>query len=86
MLGEYAMESLLPLSIVSLVFGGTLIGFFLTKSPGFGKYTTSLLLLILVAYVAASAFSIGKIEWPSLANLLFAIAGYAGGLVSPKNE
>jgi hypothetical protein len=80
------MENIGPIVIVALIFGGTLIGFFTTKSSGFGKYTTSLLLLILVTFVASIAFVLGKIEWTSLGNLLFAVAGYAGGLVSPKTE
>ncbi len=83
------MESLLPLIpliVVTAIFAVSLWGFFRTKSPGFGRYTTSLLLLILVLFVAAVAFAGGEIEWPSLANLLFAIAGYAGGLVTPKVE
>jgi hypothetical protein len=75
-----------PLIAVVIVFGGTLVGFFATKTSGFGKYTTSLLLLILVIFVGSVALATGKIEWPSLANLLFAVAGYAGGLVSPKTE
>lgn len=81
-----AIVQFIPLAAVVLVYGGAIFGFFRTKTNGFGKYTSGLLLLILVTFTGAVALAIGKIEWPSLANLLFAIAGYAGGLVSPKNE
>ena len=80
------METFGTLVALTLVFGGTLLGFFVTKASGFGKYTTSLLLLILVLFVGAFAFVSGKTEWPELANLLFAIAGFAGGLITPKAE
>ena len=70
--------------LVFLVFGGSILGIFWTKTPGFGKYTTSALVLALVLFVAALALVLGKVEWTPLANLLFAIAGYAGGLATAK--
>ena len=78
------VEQYLFPSLVVVVFGATLWGFFKTKKEGFGKHTSGLLVLILVTFVGAFALSIGKIEWPSLANLLFAIAGFGGGMVSDK--
>ncbi len=30
------------------------------------------------------AFVLGKVEWQPLSNLLFAIAGFAGGLITAK--
>ncbi|KAB7740556.1 hypothetical protein F2P47_08495 [Parvibaculum sedimenti] len=75
-----------PIALTFLIFAGSLLGFFCSKNKGFGKYTTSLLLLILVLFVGAVAFVTGKIDWPNLGNLLFAIAGYAGGLVTPKDD
>lgn len=75
-----------PIISISLIFGGSLVGFFCTKTRGFGKFTSSLLLLILVLFVTAIAFSANKLEWTNVSNLLFAIAGYAGGLVTPKEE
>jgi hypothetical protein len=78
------MEQYLGPASVVLVFGGALIGFFVTKTAGFGKHTSGLLILMLVTFVGAFALSIGKIEWPSLANLLFAVAGFGGGIVSDK--
>jgi len=71
---------------VVLVFGGALYGFFKTKSDGFGKYTLSVLILTLVLFVASLAFALGKLELNPLANVLFAVAGYAGGLLTGKSE
>ena len=71
---------------VTVIFGGSLIGIFWTKTPGFGRYTTSVLVLALVLYVASIAFFLGKVEWQPLFNLLFAIAGFAGGLITAKKE
>ncbi len=64
---------------------GTLIGFFVTKTPGFGKYTTSALLLILVVTISALLYAGGKIEGETMANIIFAVFGFAGGLFTGKN-
>ena len=69
---------------VVLLFGGSIFGIFKTKTAGFGRYTTSALVLTLVLFVAALAFVLGRVEWAPLANLLFAIAGFAGGLITAK--
>ena len=67
---------------VVLVFGGSIYGIFKTKTAGFGKYTTSALVLTLVLFVAALAFIFGTIKSTPLMNLLFAVAGFAGGLIT----
>jgi Ca2+/Na+ antiporter len=72
----------IPLGVVTLIFGGALIGFFKKMQRGFGPYNTSVLLLLLVLFIASLAFVDGKIEWPSVSGLLLAVAGFAGGLVS----
>lgn len=74
------------LGAMVVIFGGSIIGIFLTKTPGFGRYTTCVLILALVLFVASLAFTLGKVEWHPLANLLFAIAGFAGGLITAKQE
>jgi hypothetical protein len=61
-----------------------IIGIFRTKTPGFGKYTTSALLLTLILFVAAMALVQGKVEWTPMANILFAVAGFAGGLIAAR--
>ncbi len=67
--------------LVSVIFGGSILGVFLTKTEGFGKYTTSVLLLMLVLYAAVLSFILGKIDVQPFSSILFAVAGYAGGLV-----
>ena len=78
-------ETLLPI-IIALLGAGTLSGIFYTKTPGFGKYTTSVILLTLVFVVSAVLLASGKIEPPMFANIAFAVAGFAGGLVTAKSE
>lgn len=77
------MENYIQLGVL-IVFGITIIGIFCTKTKGFGKYTTSTLIFTLVLFVAAVAFVSGRVEWAPLANLLFAVAGFAGGLITAK--
>jgi uncharacterized protein YebE (UPF0316 family) len=72
------------IAAVFLIFAGSLWGIFTTKTEGFGKYTTSALVLTLVLFVAALAFVLGKVEWTPLANLLFAVVGFADGLITAK--
>jgi len=71
--------------IVTVVFAGTLIGFFIRMSRGFGPHNTSTLVLILVLFVAVLGFVTGKFQ-DQMTNLLFAVAGYAGGLFSGKDD
>lgn len=75
------------LSIGIFILGaGALLGFFVTKSEGFGKYTTSALLLILVVTISALLYVGGKIEGETMANIIFAVFGFAGGLFTGKNN
>ena len=69
---------------VAVVFALVLIGFFLTKTKGFGKYTTATLLLILVLFIASVGFFQGKVDGASFCNLLAAVAGFAGGLFTAR--
>ena len=69
---------------VVVVFVIALVGIFWTKTQGFGKYTTSTLILTLVLFVASIAFVTQRVEWEPLANILFAVAGFAGGLITSK--
>lgn len=83
------MDGPTTISVVSVlclaaVFAYALKRFFDTKKGGFGEYTTALPILILILFIAAIAFAIRVVDWPTLANLLFAIAGFAGGLLAPK--
>jgi NhaP-type Na+/H+ or K+/H+ antiporter len=72
--------------MISLIFAGTLFGVFKTKTQGFGKYTTSTLVLVLVLFVGSISLALGKVEWQPLSSLLLAVAGYAGGLVAGARD
>ena len=78
-------EVVLLLGLFSLALT-VLIGFFKTKSQGFGRFSTSLLLLTAVFFVAAMLLSAGKIEAALFGHIAFAIAGFAGGLFTGRSE
>lgn len=71
---------------IFVIGAGALLGFFMTKTEGFGKYTTSALLLILVVTLSALLYVGGKIESETMANIIFAVFGFAGGLFTGKNS
>jgi hypothetical protein len=59
------IRNIVPLGVL-IVFGGTIIGIFRSKTPGFGKYTTSALILTLILFVAAMALvEIAGCGWPA---------------------
>lgn len=68
--------------VLAVVFVAALVGIFLTKTPGFGRYTTSALILVLVLFVGALFSLVGKVDSSAFINLLFAVAGYGGGLIT----
>lgn len=72
---------LLAIFIVGMV---SLIGFFVTKTKGFGRFATSTFLLLLVVVVSALLFAAEKLEAPVLANIFFAVIGFAGGLFTAR--
>ena len=81
------MESFHLEAYVVFVFVVALVGFFFTKMRGFGRYTTSLLVLIMVLFAATVVIIVGKTDYlTSMVNLMFAIAGYAGGLISSNED
>ena len=63
---------------------GSVFGIFKTKTPGFGRYSTSVLLLTLVLVVSAMLLLADKISSTVFVNVAFAITGFAGGLVTAK--
>lgn len=80
------MDGALIVGATTVVIGGSIVGFFVTKNKGFGRFTAAVLILMLVLYVACVAFAMGHMEMVPLVNLLFAMAGYAGGLLSLGKE
>ena len=57
-----------------------LIGFFITKTKGFGRFATSSFLLLLVIIISSLLFAANKLDGQILANIFFAVTGFAGGL------
>jgi len=71
--------------IIFIIGAGALFGFFKTKTEGFGRFTTSVLLIIVVVTIASLLYAGGKLEGNVMANVLFAVFGFAGGLFTSKN-
>ena len=69
---------------VSIIGAIALIGFFRTKTEGYGKYTTSALVLLVLLVLTALLFASGKLDGYLLSNVFLAVAGFAGGLVAGK--
>lgn len=63
----------------------SLLGFFFTKTKGFGRYATSTLLLVLVISLATLLFSVDKLEEQIIGNIFFAAIGFAAGLFTNKD-
>jgi hypothetical protein len=63
-----------------------IIGILVTKTPGWGRYSSSVLILALALFVAANFLVIGKLEASIFANIVFAVVGYAGGVINGKKE
>ena len=61
-----------------------LIGFFVTKTKGFGRFATSTFLLLAVVVISAMLYAAGKLDAQVLANIFFAVIGFAGGLFTGK--
>ena len=70
---------------IFVIGAGSLVGFFATKTEGFGRFTTSVLLIIVVVTIASLLYVGGKLDGNVMANVLFAVFGFAGGLFTSKN-
>ena len=77
-------SEVLLLASVFLLGAIGLIGFFKTKSSGFGKYTTSILVLLMVLILSTLLFASGRLESTYYTNILMALVGFAGGLINAK--
>lgn len=74
------------LVVVLLISGGAIVGIIKTKTRGWGRFSTSVLLLTLVLFTTTIALVSGRMQLPEVANLLFAVAGFGGGLLTGKDE
>ncbi|HUW49556.1 MAG TPA: hypothetical protein VMV75_00925 [Sulfuricella sp.] len=61
-----------------------LLGFFITKTKGFGRFATSTFLLLLVVVLSGLLYAANKLDCQVLANIFFAVIGFAGGLFTGK--
>lgn len=68
--------------VVGLV---ALLGFFITKTKGFGRFATSTFLILLVAVISSLLYVGGKFEAQTMANIFFAVIGFAGGLFTRES-
>lgn len=62
-----------------------LIGFFVTKANGFGKYTTSTLILLVSLVLCALLYAGDHLDAQLFGHALMAIIGFAGGLIVAKD-
>lgn len=74
---------LLAVFIVGVI---ALIGFFVTKTKGFGRFATSSFLLLLVVIISTLLYAANRLDGQILANILFAVIGFSGGLFTGKAE
>lgn len=47
---------------IFIIGAGSLLGFFKTKKEGFGQFTTSVLLIIIVVTIASLMYAAGELE------------------------
>ena len=71
---------------IFIIGAGSLVGFFKTKTSGFGRFTTSVLLILVVITIASLLYVSGKLDSQVMANILFAVFGFAGGLFTSKDS
>lgn len=64
----------------------SLIGFFVTKTKGFGRFATSSLLLLLVVIISSLLYTADRLDGQVLLNIFFAVIGFSGGLFTGKSE
>ncbi|MCB1560873.1 MAG: hypothetical protein KDI75_07240 [Xanthomonadales bacterium] len=64
----------------------SLIGYFWTKTKGFGRYNSSVLTVILAICFGAIGLVSGLLPGQAFAGLLMAAVGFAGGMVVGKEQ
>ena len=78
-LNAWVMVAVVALCAVAL------IGFFATKTKGFGRFATSTLLLLVVVVISTVLYVGNRLDAQVLVNILFAVIGFAGGLFTGKD-
>lgn len=62
------------------------LGFFITKKPGFGRYATSSLVIIAVLAFSCLLFASGKLDEKIISNIFFSALGFAAGLFTSRES
>ncbi len=73
-------------TILSCVFLLVLCGFFKTKTPGFGRFTTSTLLITLALMVASVGFIFEGVSGDDITKIVIMVIGFSGGLLARKDK
>jgi len=73
--------ALICFTIISLAL---LVGIFITKTGGFGRFSTSVLLLTAALIATTFCRLLDLVDSSLFGNIVFAIVGFAGGLISNK--
>jgi hypothetical protein len=63
-----------------------LIGFFITKTEGYGRFATSTFLILIAIIVSSLLCSARKLDGQIMANIIFSVIGFAGGLFTGKDN
>lgn len=79
-------QNITLLITISFLGAVALIGFFWTKTDGFGKYNTCTLILLVVLILSALLFAANRFSADLFANAVMAIIGFAGGLVVARDK
>jgi len=66
--------------IISIIGISVLIGFFKTKTNGFGRFTIATLLILLVLIFTSLLYVNSLLDKDIVANVFFTIMGFSGGL------
>ena len=74
---------MLGIFVIGLI---ALIGFFMTKTKGYGCFATSTFLILIVLFVSSLMHAADKLETQIIGNILFAVIGFAGGLFTRKEN
>ncbi|WP_297142365.1 hypothetical protein [Thermomonas sp.] len=74
------------LLVVTALSAIALCGFFITKTSGFGRYNTSVLVVILAISFGCIALISGFLPGQAFSGLLMAVVGFAGGMVVGKEQ
>jgi hypothetical protein len=75
---NWALIAIFVLGVVALA------GFFQSKTKGFGRFSASTLLMLLVLITSALLYAADKLDSRIIANVFFAVIGFAGGLFTGK--